>query len=79
MAHLDRPLSILERRHGPEGDHPGARHAYTAEGPEPMAATPSPPGETKVRRQGGDTHAPWSLNQETPATNPIGGERRGTS
>ena len=43
-----------------------------AEGSEPVAATQSTPGETKVRREGGNTPAHWSLNQETPATSPVG-------
>lgn len=43
-----------------------------AEGSKPVAATQSTPGETKVRRKGGNTSARWSLIQETPATRPQG-------
>lgn len=43
-----------------------------AEGPEPIAATQSTPGETEVSREGGNTPALWSLIQETLATSPAG-------
>ncbi|MHB1098836.1 MAG: RNA-guided endonuclease InsQ/TnpB family protein, partial [Burkholderiales bacterium] len=43
-----------------------------AEGSEPVAATQSPPGKTKVSRLGGNTPALWSLTQETLATRPQG-------
>lgn len=43
-----------------------------AEDSEPVAATQSPPGKTKVSRLGGNTPALWSLTQETLATRPQG-------
>ena len=44
-----------------------------AEGSEPVAETQSTPGETRLSRLGGNTHALWSLTLETPATTPAFG------
>ena len=44
------------------------RHRVGVEISEPDSATDPTPGETEVRREGGNTDTHWSMTQETPAT-----------
>jgi putative transposase len=47
-------------------------HMVGVEISEPSEATQATPGETEVRRGGGNASPLWSLTQETPATTPTG-------
>lgn len=48
------------------------KHKVGVEISEPDPATDPTPGETKVRREGGNTDTHWSMTQETPAKSPLG-------